>query len=254
MSVVAGTWSIAAVVTPRAAHRPVAAHDHGVRGRPALDGHRGECHVRGEPRTGSRPRCSSTTIPKPPAGRSSTGAASSPHRPTSEGRAPSTTPSSTARRRTRGPGPGFYGISAQPRPGRSRPCRPRGCRLRAPTARLQPRRGRRDPETRAADRWWGAQRLLVADVRGRARHAHRDPGCRGDGGAGSRARRGRRHRRVSQTSTRPWTAPRGWPVRYLPNAEHAAVYGRRFEMYTQLVDAMGPFWRRLGTAADGPAA
>ena len=41
---------------------------------------------------------------------------------------------------------------------------------------------------------------------------------------------------------------------YLPDPEHAAVYDRRFEMYTQLVDAMGPFWRRLGTAVEDPTA
>jgi L-xylulokinase len=41
---------------------------------------------------------------------------------------------------------------------------------------------------------------------------------------------------------------------YTPDPEHAAIYDRRFEMYTQLVDAMGPFWRRLGTAVEDPTA
>jgi L-xylulokinase len=41
---------------------------------------------------------------------------------------------------------------------------------------------------------------------------------------------------------------------YLPNPEHAAIYGWRFEMYAQLVDAMAPFWRRINTAPNDPGA
>ena len=57
-----------------------------------------------------------------------------------------------------------------------------------------------------------------------------------------------------ETSTRPWTATTRVARAYLPNPEHAEVYGQRFEMYAELVDAMAPFWRRLNAAPDGPGA
>ena len=56
------------------------------------------------------------------------------------------------------------------------------------------------------------------------------------------------YRDIDEAMDRATRVARG----YLPNAEHAAVYGRRFDMYTQLVDAMGPFWQELSTTPDGP--
>ena len=41
---------------------------------------------------------------------------------------------------------------------------------------------------------------------------------------------------------------------YLPNPERVEIYGQRFEMYAELVDAMAPFWRRLNTAPNDPGA
>ena len=198
MSVVAGTWSIATVVTrepliDRSLLMTTAFAD-----ARALDGHRGECHVRGEPRTGSRARRSSMTVPKPAAGsvfdRCCHVAASAGLQGSSPIYHPFLYGSPTDPRARAG----FYGISASH--GRADLARAvlEGVAFghRRHVSNLVAAGA--TPGTRAADRWRGAKRLLVADVRGRARHAHRDPGCRGDRGAGSRAGRWRGHRRVSR--------------------------------------------------------